>query len=169
MSVSCECCVSLGRGLCDVPIPRPEESYRLWCVIVCDLETSRIRRPWPPLGCCVKEEEECSSRCVKRGHVDVVSLGANERVGKTVQISGARRSRRGRRARECCLCFCLSRCYHRLSIARINPVGPSPSNTLFERQYVFEIVSAFCLDCCVREDTEDVCALADGPSGSITP
>jgi hypothetical protein len=25
-----------GRGLCDGPIPRPEESYRLWCVIVCD-------------------------------------------------------------------------------------------------------------------------------------
>jgi hypothetical protein len=23
-------------GLCDRPIPRPEESYRLWCVIVCD-------------------------------------------------------------------------------------------------------------------------------------
>ena len=28
-------------------ITRPEESYRLWCVIVCDLETSRMRRPWP--------------------------------------------------------------------------------------------------------------------------
>ena len=27
-----------GRGLCDGPITRPEESYRLWCVIVCDLE-----------------------------------------------------------------------------------------------------------------------------------
>jgi hypothetical protein len=25
-----------GRGLCDVPIPRPEESYRLWCVSECD-------------------------------------------------------------------------------------------------------------------------------------
>jgi len=23
-------------------ITRPEESYRLWCVVVCDLETSRI-------------------------------------------------------------------------------------------------------------------------------
>jgi hypothetical protein len=32
MSVSCECCVFSGRGLCDGPIPRPEESYRLWCV-----------------------------------------------------------------------------------------------------------------------------------------
>jgi hypothetical protein len=24
------------RGLCDGPIPRPEESYRLWCVSECD-------------------------------------------------------------------------------------------------------------------------------------
>jgi len=29
-----------GRGLCDGLITRPEESYRLWCVVVCDLETS---------------------------------------------------------------------------------------------------------------------------------
>jgi hypothetical protein len=26
----------VGRGLCDGPIPRPEESYRLWCVFECD-------------------------------------------------------------------------------------------------------------------------------------
>jgi len=35
-----------GRGLCDELIARPEESYRLWCVIVCDLETSRIGAPY---------------------------------------------------------------------------------------------------------------------------
>ena len=45
MSVCCDCCVLSGRGLCDELITRPEESYRLWCVVVCDLETSRIRRP----------------------------------------------------------------------------------------------------------------------------
>ena len=45
MFVCCECCVLSGRGLCDELITRPEESYRLWCVIVCDLETSRMRRP----------------------------------------------------------------------------------------------------------------------------
>ena len=33
-----------GRGLCDGLITRPEESYRLCCVIVCDLGTSRLRR-----------------------------------------------------------------------------------------------------------------------------
>ena len=40
MFVCCECCVMSGRGLCDELITRPEESYRLWCVVVCDLETS---------------------------------------------------------------------------------------------------------------------------------
>ena len=40
ISVSCECCVLSGKGLCDRLITRPEESYRLWCVVVCDLETS---------------------------------------------------------------------------------------------------------------------------------
>jgi len=39
-----------GRGLCDELITRPEESYRLCCVVVCDLETSRMRRPWLALG-----------------------------------------------------------------------------------------------------------------------
>jgi hypothetical protein len=34
-----------GRGLCDELITRPEESYRLCCV-VCDLETSRIGAPY---------------------------------------------------------------------------------------------------------------------------
>jgi len=50
MFVCCECCVLSGRGLCDELITRPEESYRLWYVVVCDLETSRMRRPWPALG-----------------------------------------------------------------------------------------------------------------------
>jgi len=39
-----------GRGLCDELITRPEESYRLCCVVVCDLETSRMRRPWLASG-----------------------------------------------------------------------------------------------------------------------
>jgi len=42
MSVCCECCVLSGRGLCDELISRPEESYRLWCVVVCDLESTKI-------------------------------------------------------------------------------------------------------------------------------
>ena len=38
MFVFCECCVLSGRGLCDELITCPEESYRLWCVVACDLE-----------------------------------------------------------------------------------------------------------------------------------
>ena len=40
MFVCCECCVLSGRGLFDGLITRSEESYWLWCVVVCDQETS---------------------------------------------------------------------------------------------------------------------------------
>jgi len=43
MFICCECCVFSGRGLCDGLITRPEESYRLWHVVVCDQETSKTR------------------------------------------------------------------------------------------------------------------------------
>ena len=50
MFVCRECCVLSGRGLCDRLITRPEESYRLWCVVVCDLENLKneeaIARDW---------------------------------------------------------------------------------------------------------------------------
>ena len=44
--VCCECRVLSSRGLCDELITRPEESQRMWCVVVCDLETSRIGAPY---------------------------------------------------------------------------------------------------------------------------
>ena len=52
MSLCCECCVLSVRGLCDELITRPEESYRLWSVVVCDLEkqNSWMRRPRPTGG-----------------------------------------------------------------------------------------------------------------------
>jgi hypothetical protein len=37
MFVCWDCCVLSDRGLCDELITRPEESYRLWCIVVCDL------------------------------------------------------------------------------------------------------------------------------------
>jgi hypothetical protein len=52
MSVSCECCVLSGKGLCVGPITRPEQSYRVWCV--CDRETLKKRTPWPTRRCCVR-------------------------------------------------------------------------------------------------------------------
>ena len=50
MFVCCKCCVLSGRGICDELITRLEESYRLWCLVVCDLQTTWMRRPWPALG-----------------------------------------------------------------------------------------------------------------------
>jgi hypothetical protein len=35
ISVSCECCLLSGRGLCDGSITRPEEFYRVLFVYVC--------------------------------------------------------------------------------------------------------------------------------------
>jgi len=63
MSVCCECCVFSGRGLRGELITRPEESYRLWCV-VCDPETSRMRRPWP----------SGSSRAPKKQSIHIITL-----------------------------------------------------------------------------------------------
>jgi hypothetical protein len=56
VSVCCECCVLSGKGLCDELITCPEESYRLWCVVVCDLEPLWMRRPWPTWGCRAKNK-----------------------------------------------------------------------------------------------------------------
>jgi hypothetical protein len=50
MFVSCECCVLSGTGLCDGLITRPEDSYRLWGVVVCDEETPTSRRLKPATG-----------------------------------------------------------------------------------------------------------------------
>jgi hypothetical protein len=52
------CCVLSGRGLCDELITRPEESYWLWCIIMCDQETSWTRKPYPALGCRAREDNK---------------------------------------------------------------------------------------------------------------
>ena len=49
-------CLSPGRGLWDGPIPRREESYRLRCVVMYDIEVSRVKRPWPALGSCARKK-----------------------------------------------------------------------------------------------------------------
>jgi len=58
------CCVLSGRGLCDELITRPEESYRLWYVVVCDLE--KLIKNWrghgPPGGCsAIGGEKNCTT------------------------------------------------------------------------------------------------------------
>ena len=63
MFVCCECFVLSGRGLCDGLITRPEKSYRLWCVVVCDQETSK------------NEEAKARYRAVK----NITTMGFNAR------------------------------------------------------------------------------------------
>ena len=55
--------------LCDEIIIRPEEYYRLWCVVVCDLENSRMRS-WPALGFSTTEEK----KVVKFGYNYIISI-----------------------------------------------------------------------------------------------
>jgi len=63
MDVCCECCVLSGRSLCDELISHPEGSYWLWCIVVCDLETSWMRRPWPTGGCHTKNKQTNEVSC----------------------------------------------------------------------------------------------------------
>jgi len=74
MSVCCACCVLSGRGLCDEMITRPEEFYRLWCVVVCDLETIREwGGPGPLGGCRAKLRKKCIKITVIREEEDIRS------------------------------------------------------------------------------------------------
>ena len=60
MFVCCDCCVLSGRGLCDELITRPEEYYRLWCVVVCNLENlvnEEALAPWGGGDCCAKKNK----------------------------------------------------------------------------------------------------------------
>ena len=62
MSLFYECCMLSGRYLCVRLITRPEESYRAWCVCVCDREASIMRRPWPT-GCCCTMKRKFLTVC----------------------------------------------------------------------------------------------------------
>jgi hypothetical protein len=51
ISVSYECFVLFGKGLCVGLITRPEECYRAWGVYECDREASTMRSPRPTSDC----------------------------------------------------------------------------------------------------------------------
>ena len=57
-----------GRGLCDEPITRSKESYRLWRVVVCHLETS-------------KEEAKSPLRAVNTNPQCVVTPRGKKKIG----------------------------------------------------------------------------------------
>jgi hypothetical protein len=67
--LSCECCVLSVRGLCDGPISRPEESYRVCvyvcvCVCVCITERDKVQQQpstptqWVGSRCQAKKERK---------------------------------------------------------------------------------------------------------------
>jgi hypothetical protein len=75
MFVCCECCVLSGRCLCDGLITRPEEFYRPWYVVVCDLENLKNEEAVTRVG----SQRHCKEK-VKCAHIDVsyyisISLG----------------------------------------------------------------------------------------------
>jgi len=53
--------VLLDRSLCDELITRPEESYRLWRVVVYDLETSKEEAKSSLKGCEYKPTMGCDA------------------------------------------------------------------------------------------------------------
>jgi len=57
MFVCCECRVLSSRGLCDGLITRPEESCRLWCVVVCDLENLTNEETMAPSGAAASQDK----------------------------------------------------------------------------------------------------------------
>ena len=59
--VSCECCVSSGRGFCvgvNTCSEDSEDSYRAWSVY--DRRDSTVRRLWPTSGYCAIKKRFCS-------------------------------------------------------------------------------------------------------------
>jgi hypothetical protein len=90
-----------GRGLCDELITRPEESYRLWRVVVCDLETSKeAKSPLkgyeykPTVGCDADnksvERSDVITNC-KRLRVRRQSVVADYKVISVLTESGRKR------------------------------------------------------------------------------
>jgi len=73
----CECRVLSGRGLCDEQITRPEESYRMRCVVVCDVETLWMRRPCPTGGSRAKNKKKiiCTKFRENRALSSTVEMG----------------------------------------------------------------------------------------------
>jgi len=51
-----------GRGLCDELITCTEESYRLWRIVVYDLEASKMRRLKPSTGLWKIQPKGCNAK-----------------------------------------------------------------------------------------------------------
>ena len=47
-----------GRGLYDELITRPEDSYRMWCIVVCDLENLMSKEALAHWGAVAPKEKK---------------------------------------------------------------------------------------------------------------
>ena len=65
MDVCLLCYVLSGRGLCDELITRPEKSYRLWCVVVCDVENLKNEEAITSVGSQSHRKKSSSSSSSK--------------------------------------------------------------------------------------------------------
>jgi hypothetical protein len=68
MFITCVCCVGPSHELTSV-----REYYRE-CTSVCDLETSKSRRPGPKLGCCPKKK-------ISKQFCNILTTGCHSPLG----------------------------------------------------------------------------------------
>ena len=73
MFVCYECCVLSGRGLCDELIARTEESYRLWCVVVCTLENLKNEEVMTGVGSQRHRKNKMKCMNVKYSEINIES------------------------------------------------------------------------------------------------
>jgi len=87
-----------GRDLCDELITRPEESYQLWCVVVYDLETSWMRRPWSNGGLS-RQKQIFLARFAELTPVSIVTVvrGGQQSVRRSIPGRGVKISCPSRR------------------------------------------------------------------------
>ena len=76
-----------GRGLCDELITRPEESYRLWRVVVCDLETLKEEVKSPLKGCEYKPTMGCDAERQRKVHVVRKLLGTKRKLSDKMTVN----------------------------------------------------------------------------------
>jgi hypothetical protein len=85
MFFSCTVFVLSGRGLCDGLIPRPEESYRLWCVSECDQVENKQPRHLLWTG---RRGKDCETRRKKIWwRAQITKLPTKQFVQSTVRSS----------------------------------------------------------------------------------
>jgi hypothetical protein len=83
--VSCTLYVLSGRGLCDGPIPRAEESYRLCCVSECD--QVKINN----LDTCCEQAGRRGKDCeTKRTETNVIRMINQREVGRSGHVGRSR-------------------------------------------------------------------------------